>query len=287
MTLNKPKIAFFGTPDIAVIVLEELKKADIIPNLIVTAPDKPKGRKLVMTPLPVKVWAFKNNIIVIQPKKLDDNVLNMLNKGNYDLFIVASYGKILKKELIEIPKYKTINMHPSLLPKLRGASPIISAILQNEKKTGITIMLIDEGMDSGPILKQKVIDFSDKDSQWPLKASVLGKILATEGGKMLTEIIPKWIAGEIKPETQDHKKATFTQKIKKEDGLINLEDEPYKNLLKIRAFEEWPTAYFFTIKNNKKIRVKITDAIIENDKLKIKKVIPEGKKQMDYEDFLR
>ncbi|OGD66979.1 methionyl-tRNA formyltransferase [Candidatus Campbellbacteria bacterium RIFCSPLOWO2_02_35_12] len=286
MTLNKYKITFFGTPDIAVIVLEELKKANIIPTLIITAPDKPKGRKLIMTPPPVKIWALKNNIIAMQPEKLDDNVLNMLSKGNYDLFIVASYGKILKKELIEIPKYKTINVHPSLLPKLRGASPVISAILRDEKKTGVTIILIDEGMDSGPILEQKVIDFSDN-PKWPLKASALGKILAIEGGKMLTEIIPKWIAGKIKPKTQVHKKATFTKKIKKEDGLINLDDKPYKNLLKIRGFEEWPTAYFFMEKNNKKIRVKITDATLENGDLKIKTVIPEGKKQMDYEDFLR
>ena len=144
MTLNKYKIAFFGTPDIAVMVLEELKKANIIPTLIITAPDKPKGRKLIMTPPPVKIWALKNNIIAMQPEKLDDNVLNMLSKGNYDLFIVASYGKILKKELIEIPKYKTINVHPSLLPKLRGASPIISAILRDEKKTGVTIIIIME-----------------------------------------------------------------------------------------------------------------------------------------------
>lgn len=279
---TKPNIVFFGTSDISVIVLEELKEANLIPNLIITMPDKPKGRKLILTPPPVKVWAKLNKIDFIQPEKLSGDFLNILKKENFDLFVVASYGKILKQELLDIPKHGTLNVHPSLLPKLRGASPIISAILEDEKKTGITIMLLDAGMDSGPILAQKEIGLTN----WPTKASELEKILGTEGGKLLCEIIPKWINGEIKPKEQNHSEATFSKKISKEDGFIDLNDNAYKNLLKIRAFEKWPGTYFFANRHNKQIRIKITDADIENNELVIKKIIPEGKKEMLYKDFL-
>lgn len=281
--IKKIKIAFFGTPEISVIVLNELKEAGLTPALIVTMPDKPKGRKLIMTAPPTKVWAQEEKIDFVQPEKLDESLLELLRNGGFDLFVVASYGKILKQELLDIPKHGTLNVHPSLLPKLRGASPIISAILEDEKKTGVTIMLLDAGMDSGPILAQASIEAQP----WPPKASELGELLVTEGGKMLAEIIPQWIAGEIKEEVQDSNKATFTKKITKEDGLIELDGNAYKNLLKIRAFDEWPGTYFFAKKNDKQIRVKITDADLDGDKLKINKVIPESKKEMDYEDFLR
>lgn len=279
---TKPNIVFFGTSDISVTVLDELKKANLVPSLIITMPDKPKGRKLVLTPPPVKVWAEINKVDFIQPEKLSGDFLNILTKKNFDLFVVTSYGKILKQELLDIPKYGTLNVHPSLLPKLRGASPIISAILEDEKKTGVTIILLDAGMDSGPILAQKEIGLTN----WPSKASELEKILGTEGGKLLCEIIPKWINREIKPKEQNHSEATFTKKISKEDGFIDLNDNAYKNLLKIHAFEKWPGTYFFANRHNKQIRVKITDADIENGKLVIKKVIPEGKKEMLYKDFL-
>lgn len=284
---KKPKIAFFGTPEISVIVLNELKKAKLAPELVVTMSDKPKGRKLVMTPPPAKVWAQENKVDFVQPAKLDESFLDLLREGGFDLFVVASYGKILKQELLDIPKHGTLNVHPSLLPKLRGASPIISAILENEQKTGVTIMLLDAGMDSGPILAQASIEAEP----WPPKAIDLGELLVTEGGKMLAEVIPRWIAGEIKPEVQDHDKATFTKKITKEDGLIELDGDAYQNLLKIRAFNEWPGTYFFADRDtnsaSRRIRVKITDADLDGDKLIIKRVVPEGKKEMDYEDFLR
>jgi len=285
---TKLSIAFFGTPEISVIVLKELKEAGFTPKLVVTMPDKPKGRRLALTPPPAKVWAQENNINFVQPEKLDGSFLELLREGNFDLFVVASYGKILKQELLDIPKHGALNVHPSLLPKLRGASPIISAILEDEQKTGVTIMLLDAGMDNGPILAQASIEIDDSPTgEWPPKASELGELLVSEGGKMLAEVIPRWIAGKIKPEAQDHEKATFTKKITKEDGLIELDADPYKNLLKIRAFDQWPGTYFFADRSGKKIRVKITDADLEEGKLIIKKVIPEGKKEMDYEDFLR
>lgn len=286
---KKPKIAFFGTPEMSVTALDELKNSDLTPELVVTMPDRPKGRKLVLTPPPVKIWAKENNIKCVQPEKLNEEFLELIKKESFDLFVVVSYGKIFKQEVLDIPKHGTLNIHPSLLPKFRGASPIISAILSDEKKTGVTIMLLDTGVDSGPILAQKEIDIEP----WPIKAEELEKLLMTEGGKILAEIIPKWIAGEIKPQEQNHDKATFTQKIKKEDSLIDLNADPYQNLLKIKAFDKWPGTYFFANRNglpaqaDKQIRVKITDADLEDGELKINKVIPESKKEMLYEDFLR
>lgn len=289
MRKNKLKIAFFGTPESAVIVLEELKKAGLTPSLIITTPDKPKGRRLVLTPPPVGVWAKENKVNFVQSDVLDDTLLDLLHEGDFDLFIVASYGKILPKELLALPKHGALNIHPSLLPRLRGPSPIISAILQGESKTGVTIMLLDAGMDSGPIVAQASIE----PTPWPPRANELEELLFTEGAKLLVEIIPRWTSGKIKPEAQSEDKATFTKKIKKEDGLIELDGNAYQNLLKIRAYEQWPTAYFIANRNSlpaqadKQIRVKITDAEIKNDVLKINKVVPEGKKEMDYEDFLR
>jgi methionyl-tRNA formyltransferase len=283
MTQNKTKIVFFGTPDISVIVLNELKNAGLTPSLVVTMPDKPKGRKLILTSPPAKVWAQENKVDFVQPEKLDEDFLELLRDGGFDLFVVASYGKILKQVLLDIPKHGTLNVHPSLLPKLRGASPIISAILEDERETGVTIMLLDAGMDSGPILAQASIEAEP----WPPKASELGELLVSEGGKMLAEVIPEWVAGKIKPEVQDHDKATFTKKITKEDGLIELDGDANKNLLKIRAFEQWPGTYFFADRHDKQIRVKIIDAEVTDGELVIKRVVPEGKKEMDYEDFLR
>lgn len=281
--INKPKIAFFGASQGSVIALEELKNKGIIPNLVVTTPDKPKGRKLVLTPPLVKVWAEKNKVNFVQPEELDEAFIELLKEGDFDLFVVASFGKILPKELLDIPKYGTLNIHPSLLPKLRGPSPIISAILQDESKTGVTIMLLDEGLDSGPIVAQTSIE----PEPWPPKASELEELLFTEGAKLLAEVIPDWTAGKIKPEAQDESEATETRKIKKGDALIELDGDAYQNLLKIRAYGEWPVAYFLADRGGKKIRVKITDAELNGDTLKIKRVIPEGKKEMDYEDFLR
>lgn len=282
--LKNLKIAFFGTPQMAVYVLEELKKGNIIPSLIITSPDKPAGRKLILTPPPAKVWAEENFISTFQPKTLKnkDTIDSIKDKGPWDLFIIAAYGNILPKEILEIPKHSTLNVHPSLLPCLRGASPIQTAILE-ENETGVTIMLVDEKMDHGPIVVQEKINISN----WPPKASELEEILARRGGQILTEIIPKWIAEKIKTHKQNHENATFTKKITKEDGLINLKDDPEKNYKKIQSFNIWPRTYFFIKHNNKKIRIIITDAEFSNGKLIIKKVIPEGKKEIFYEVLLK
>jgi len=282
--LPESNIAFFGSPQIAVYVLDTLKENGIIPRLIISQPDKPAGRKLMLTPPEAKIWAEENNISTFQPETLRDEkiIQTIVEDGPWNLFIVAAYGKIIPQEILDIPKYGTLNVHPSLLPKLRGASPLQSAILE-EKETGVSIMLLDEKMDHGPILAQEKTPIEN----WPPKASELEKITGEQGGKMLAEIIPKWIAGEIKPQEQNHEVATFTKKIIKEDGLIDLNDDPEKNFRKIQAFDIWPRTFFFTEQDGKKVRVIITEAELINKKLVIKKVIPEGKKEMDYEVFLK
>ena len=282
---NNSKIIFWGTSEFSICVLEELKKKNILPYLIITVPDKPKGRKLIMTPPPVKIWAQKNNIKFIQPEILNIENYNLglrtynLQKDSFDLFIVVAYGKIIPKEILEIPKHGTINIHPSLLPKLRGASPIQTAILEGLKETGTTIMLLDEEMDHGPIIRQEKIKL-DKN----IISTELEKKLAEESGKLLAEVIPKWISKKIKTKEQDHSKATFTKKIKKEDGLINLEKDDDEIIYrKFRAFQPWPGTYF--IKDGKRIIIK--SAKLENSKFIIEKVIPEGKKEIAYQDFLK
>jgi methionyl-tRNA formyltransferase len=280
------KIAFFGTPLIAVTVLDELKKHDILPHLIVTNPDRKQGRGLVVTPSPAKLWAEKNNIAVCQPENLTDkDLLVPLTSEIWDLFIVVAYGNMMPSWLIELPKYKTLNVHPSLLPKLRGASPIRTAILEQHTETGVTIMLMDAMMDHGPILAQTVIQLKDN-----VRGATLDQTLAELGGTLLAETIPKWISGEVTPLEQKHEMATFSKKLTKDMGNIEIDPfdlpqgrEAQAICAKINAFDGNPGTFFFC--NDK--RVKILEAHIENDKLYLDKVIPEGKKEMSFTEFLK
>lgn len=297
------RLAFFGSSEFSVYVLDELKLHNVLPNLIVTTPDKPKGRKLALTQNAVKTWAQKNNIEVLDPASLKNNpdLASQLKAFSPQLFLVASYGKIIPKEIFEIPERKTLNIHPSLLPKYRGASPVQSQILNDEKEIGVSIMQIEETMDTGPIVAQKKISPTLDSSSLPTKKEVgtgavwgrkeLEKTLAIEGARLFVHILPEWLAGTIDPIMQNEEKATYCKKITKEDGLLNLKDDPRKNLLKIKAFESWPTAYYFEDGR----RIIITDAEIKYDgstsppraELEILKVIPEGKREMSYKDFLR
>jgi len=274
--INNKKIqsVFFGTSEFSVFVLEELEKRGLSPDLIITSPDKPKGRKLVLTPPPVKIWAEEKGVQFLQPELLDENFVKRLKEKSWDVFLIASYGKIVPQAILDIPKHQTLNVHPSLLPKYRGASPIQSQILNDEQEIGVTIMLVDEKVDHGPILDQELVSMD----KWPIKRSVLEKVLGEVGGSLLSNVILEWVDGNIDPQEQDHEKATFCTKIKKEDALIDLNADPYENLLKIYAFEGWPRAYYID-QNNK--RVVIIDATIDKDgKLRLLRIIPEGKKEI-------
>ncbi len=242
------KIAFFGSSKLSVIVLEKMQKLGINADLIVSTPDKPQGRKLILTPNEVKAWAENNSIECITPAKLKE--LEVLNKlKEYDLFIVASYGKIIPKEIIELPNYHVLNIHPSLLPKYRGASPLQEQILHDEKNIGVTIIEIDEQMDHGSIIAQEKVEIKN----WPIGYLELEKTLAEKGAEILAEILSDWIKGNSIPKEQVHADATFTKKFEKEDGLVDLGGEARKNYLKYLAFENWPGVYF--IQNEKRIKI--------------------------------
>lgn len=275
---------FFGTPRFAVYVLQALEKAGVLPDVVVTAPDRPAGRGLLIQEPPVKAWALERDIPVLQPENLkeENEALVLLKNSEWDLFLVAAYGSILPKDILALAQKGALNVHPSLLPKFRGASPIKSQILADEKTVGVSIMLMDEKMDHGPIVSQASVTPED----WPLKASVLEAMLATIGGELLAETIPAWLGGSITPEEQNHDLSTFTKKIKKEDGEISLSDDPYQNYLKYCAYDGWPGVYFFAERNGKKVRVKITDAEYKSGAFAPLKVIPEGKKETGYQEFL-
>ena len=282
MSNKNATFVFFGTSEFSVIILDELKVAGFLPSLIVTVEDKPKGRKLVLTAPETKVWAQLNTIPYIQPKSLrkPEGLEELLayTKTGVNFFVVASYGKILPQSVLDIPKLGTLNVHPSLLPKLRGASPIESAIL-TENETGVTIMRLDADMDHGPIVAQEKIEVKE----WPPYFADLEKSLGENGGKLLANILPDWLQGKITEREQEHTLATFCGKIEKTDGEINLADDAEKNLRKIHAYHVWPGAYFF--KNGKRIVVK--RAHTENGELILDRIIPEGKKEMSYADYLR
>ena len=289
MEQQKLRIAFFGTPLIAYTVLDELKDAGIIPSLIVTNPDAQVGRKHIETPPPAKVWAQENSVTVFQPESLKDKSnLDEITSKSWDLFIVVAYGKMMPSWLIDLPKYKTLNAHPSLLPKLRGASPIRSALLSDLNAVGVTIMLLDEKMDHGPILDQLPTTLTH-----PIPGTELDLNLAHQCGLMLAHVIPKWIAGEITPIQQDHENATFCGKITKEMGKIEI--DPYnlpegevaeKIVRKACAFDGWPGLFFFY--NEKRIKIQYARFVgVRDNKLYITHVIPEGKNETEFTTFFR
>jgi methionyl-tRNA formyltransferase len=280
---NTIKFAFFGTGDIARFVLEELVSAKLYPSLVVTAPDSQKGRGLACSPSPVGILAENVALPLLKPEKLHEEAVAELQKTPWDLFVVADYGALLRKNVLDIPRRGILNMHPSLLPRLRGPSPIRSAILTDEKQTGVTIMVLDEEMDHGPIVAQRRVPVEP----WPPRASVLEEVLAREGGKLLADMIPLWVNEEIEAHPQNHDVATYSRKFEKRDGEIRFLDDPWENLLKIRAYEGWPTAYAFFERDGKQIRVQLLEAHVANNVLVLDTVRPEGKNTMSYSEFVR
>lgn len=280
--MNK-KFAFFGTPLFSKIILDHLEKCGFVPSLIICAPDKPKGRGLELHEPETKVWAKERNVPVMQPQKLNDEIYDEIQKiGTWDFFIVAAYGKIIAQRFLDLPLKGSINVHPSLLPKYRGPSPLQAQILSDEKDVGTTIMLMDALMDHGPILSQKIVDV-----EMPMPFPEFLEIMANESGPLLCETLPEFLNGNILPQEQPHESATACKMIKKEDGLTDISGNPRENYLKFLALNPWPGTYFFVKKNDRDIRVKITDASFYGDKFVIKKIIPEGKHEMNFDDFKR
>lgn len=223
---------------------------------------------------------FSQYVLDVLKEKGFDPILNITNAREAlpelpeaDVYIVASFGKILPESVISKPKFQTLNVHPSLLPKLRGPAPIQGAILSGEE-TGVSIMHLNQKMDQGPILGQKVVTLP----QNPERYGVAEEILGRAGGELLADVLPKWVSGEIEEVPQDDSQASYTKMIKKEDADIT-NDTPEMALRKIRAYEVWPRARVGELI--------VTDAHIEDGQLILDKVIPPGRKEMIYADYLR
>ncbi len=283
------RYVFFGTGALAESVLATLVKAGYIPSLVVTKPDSAQGRHMQMTEPYIKTWAQLKGIDVFQPtslKELDNS--SPLHRTQFDFFVVASYGKIIPEDILALPTHGVLNVHPSLLPKYRGPSPIESTLLDGEMTTGVTIMKLDKEMDHGPILIQNSFMISPLEN-----AGTLEVRCGQMGGELLTSILPHYLEGTLVPKEQDHSKATICKKITKELGLIDLTDNIDVVRRKFRALTPWPGLYFFITHNSKQVRVKINeiDLVTEKEERQAKdyflSVTPEGKKQMDFGSFCR
>jgi methionyl-tRNA formyltransferase len=280
---RKPLFAFFGTPKFAVYVLSALEAQGLMPALVVTAPDKKRGRGQALSPAPAKEWAQARGIDVATPATLKDGAfIAELGNTAWDVFVVAAYGKLLAKTILEMPRGGALNIHPSLLPKYRGPSPALSCILADERETGVSVMQMSEAMDAGPVVAQARIEIAPED--WPPKGSLLEEMLATEGGNLLAEVLPDWLDKKIEAMPQDEAAATYTRKFTDEDARLDLAGDARQNFLKIRAFDAGPRAYFVDAQGK---RVIVTEADCKDGALEILKVIPEGKKEMPYADFQR
>ncbi len=296
--MKKVNVIFMGTPDFSVPVLEKLiKNCNVI--AVVTQPDKIIGKDKLPSFNPIKRVAFKNNIKVIQPVKIKTEYQSILDL-NPDIIITCAYGQIIPKIILDKPKYGCINVHASILPKLRGGAPIHRAIIDGYSETGITIMYMDEGMDTGDIISCKKINISKEDT-----VGVLHDKLSLLGANLLIETLPDIIEGNIKRIKQNGDEATFAKTIKKEDELIDFNDLSNNIYNKIRGLNPWPGGYII-LKGNiiKLYESKIGDvindkeAIITNvykdgigigtkdNEIIITKIKPNGKKMMSVKDYL-
>lgn len=268
--------AFFGTPDVASETLEVLLRAGFTPKVIITSPDRRSGRGMHMTEAPVALWAKEHSIECLKPEKVDAEFIEEFKKFGVDLSVVIAYGKIMPEKLIDEPQLGTINIHYSLLPKYRGASPVEEALLQGDSVTGVSIQQMAYELDSGPLIASCEVPIEKDETKTELL-----KRLTTIGAELLRDKLKDIFEKKITLNAQDGSKASFCKKLKKEDGLLDLGKDAVTNFNKYRAFQDWPGTYFFV--NGK--RVKIKKAKYENDSFIIERVVPEGKKEISYLEF--
>ena len=304
--MDKKKIVFMGTPKFAVPVLEMLIEKYGV-DLVITQPDKKVGRKKVLTAPPVKVIAEEKGIKVLQPEKIsnDENVLAELKELNPDIIITAAYGQLVPESILEIPKYKCINVHGSLLPKLRGGAPIQYSILEDHGKTGITIMYMVKKLDAGDMISKVEVDILDSDNYESLHDK-----LSIAGRDLLKETLPNIFTGNIAPEKQDDSLATFARNILREDEKIDWNKSAREIFNQVRALDPMPGAFTYLDENILKIwSSKVVEleenysaekvgTIIKQDKkhiyilcgentvLKVKELQISGKKCMPVVNFL-
>lgn len=297
------RIVFMGTPDFSVPILKELQKSDeYAVELVVTQPDRPKGRKKVMTPPPVKAAALELGIPVFQPEKIRDD-FETIRQAEPDLIVTAAYGQLLPKELLELPPFGCINVHASLLPELRGGAPIHYAILQGKKETGVTIMYMAEKLDAGDIISQQTVEIKPSDD-----VGSMHDALSKAGAELLMDTLPKLFAGEITPIKQDETKATFASNITRDQERIDWRRSDEELFNQIRGLRPWPGAFTTYEGNVMKIWAAEKDSqphigqpgeIVEVDDahmivscgngkgLVITEIQPAGKKRMTVKDYLQ
>jgi methionyl-tRNA formyltransferase len=239
--LSKARVLFMGTPDFAVpslrLLLEEKDQVEVIG--VVTQPDRPKGRKKVLTPPPVKVEAIKHDLPVFQPQKLrSEEAIRQVLELQPDLIVTAAYGQILPEPVLNAPKYGCINVHASLLPKYRGGAPIHHAIINGEKETGVTIMYMVKALDAGDMLLQRAIPITSGDN-----VGTMHDKLANLGAELLKEVLPSILDGTVQAVPQDDEQATFAPNITREDEKIDWERTAQELDCQIRGLCPWPVAY--------------------------------------------
>lgn len=296
------KVLFMGTPDFAVDALEALIQSEHEVVGVVTQPDKPKGRGKEMQFPPVKECAVKYNIPVFQPAKVKTpEGVETLRSFGADIFVVAAFGQILSKEILDMPKYGCINIHASLLPKYRGAAPIQWAVIDGEKQSGVTIQQMNEGIDTGDILLKAVVDLDPKET-----GESLYEKLSKTGAELILQVLPMIEAGTVKPEKQDDSLSTHAGKLSKALGCIDWNKSAVEIERLIRGLNSWPSAY--TSFKGKTLKIWEADvvknraagepgsvaAVTKTDitvnagegQLLLKSIQLEGKKRMEVKDFL-
>lgn len=269
------RIVFVGSDDFSVTHLTALVEAGLNVVAVITETDKRAGRGKEIKSSVVKEYAKTNSIAVFQPEDTD-NLTGIVKEIKADLIVLASYGKILPQEALDAPTFGAINVHPSLLPKYRGATPIQSAIISGENETGVTIMSMSKTVDAGEIISQEKLKILEDETS-PMLRSRLAKL----GKKLLIEAIPEYLSGRARLLAQDSSKKTLTKRFKKEDGEINWEEPAEKIVRKIRALQPWPSTYTFL--GDK--RLKIVSAYYRDGKVLPLTVQIEGKKRISWEEF--
>lgn len=267
------KFAYFGTPSVASETLRVLLECGYVPALVVTSPDAPKGRGLVVAPSPVKELAQEHGLPLLTPERLDAETLAAIRGYGCDLAIVVAYGKIFPEKLIGAFPLGVLNIHYSLLPKYRGATPLETALLSGDRKTGVTIQKMVKELDAGDILAQEAINIGPSETARELRPRLIAL-----GANLLVGTLPEYMEARLTPMPQDATQATRAFKIKKEDGLLDLDAPATENWNKYRAYADSIGTFFF--EDGK--RMKITEASLKNGAFIVERVIPEGKREMAY-----
>lgn len=280
MSTHKP-FAFFGTPYVARDTLAQLVAKGYVPTVVGTSPDALRGRGMTLTPCETAAWATEHNLEVLKPEKIDEEFIAQIRSYGCAYAIVVAYGKILPQAFLDAFPLGVLNVHYSLLPKYRGASPVEGALLAGETETGVCVQKMVYELDAGDVLGcvETAIDSSETTRE-------LRPRLVTLGSELLVRLLPSFEEGTLKGTPQDHSQATMTRKIKKEAGALTLQGNDEENWRKYRAYAESPGTYFFMEKDGVRIRVKIRTATFPNGVFIPLLVVPEGKSETTY-DTLR